>query len=544
MSSNNLTILITALKKTVAFQDDLVKKLAGTSLIQRAINKAFELGVDQSKIHLLTDSEEICLIAERNNVQAYLDPKLIWNKLESAEKLSQHLKTFIQNNGYVLVLSPYAPLVSVELIFRAKKALVESHKDLLKPIKLVKRSVYDDSGQSMFATLFDREDQIHTIGSQAFFLLRSDFLIKKLKQKLSILSWPVEHEMIEIQSYQDWWICEKLLNRKRIVFRVIGNDKVGMGHIYRTLSLAHEITDHEILFVSDIENTVAVNKLAGYDYWLGIYEKSKIVDSIISLKPDLVINDILSTTEADVVPLRENGIKVINFEDLGEGAKRANLTINELYDTPQIEGNNILWGHQYFFVRDEFYDAKSHRFKKKVDTILLTFGGTDQNNLADKVYDAIKETCKVRKILLYIVTGAGYKGYAQLKAKTKDNPFVCLNRSTGVISSIMEKSQLAIVSNGRTVYELAHMNIPSIVISQHQREESHSFASSKTGFLSIGLFKSGTTEMELVKQLVRLLDDEEYRRQLFNRTKKYRFNDNKKKVLRSMLGLLPDYIKG
>ena len=540
MSSNNLTILITALKKTVAFQDDLVKKLAGTSLIQRAINKAFELGVDQSKIYLLTDSEEICLIAERNNVQAYLDPKLIWNKLESAEKLSQYLKTFIQNNEYVLVLSPYAPLVSVELILRAKKALVDSDKDLLKPTKMVKRSLYDDSGQSIFATLFDREDQIHTMGSQAFFLLRSDFLIKKLKQKFRILSWPVQHEMIEIQSYQDWWICEKLLNRKRIVFRVIGNDKVGMGHIYRALSLAHEITDHEILFVSDIENTIAVNKLAGYEYWLGIYEKGEILDSIISLKPDLVINDILSTTEADVMPLRENGIKVINFEDLGEGAKLANLTINELYDTPQIEGDNILWGYQYFFVRDEFYDAKSHRFKKKVDTILLTFGGTDQNNLSDKVYEAIHKTCQLRRIRLHIVTGAGYKGYAQLKAKTKGDPLVSLNRSTGVMSRIMEKSQIAIVSNGRTVYELAHMNIPGIVISQHQRESTHNFASTETGFVSFGLYESENSEAELVIQLKKLLDDEGYRRQLFNQTKKYRFNDNKKKVLKAILAFLPN----
>ena len=40
----------------------------------------------------------------------------------------------------------------------------------------------------------------------------------------------------------------------------------------------------------------------------------------------------------------------------------------------------------------------------------------------------------------------------------------------------MEQSQLAIVSNGRTLYELAHMNIPAIVLSQHKRESTHSFA--------------------------------------------------------------------
>ena len=59
MSFSPITVLIPALKKTVAFQDDLVKKLNGISLVQRAINKAIELEVDKKDIHLLTDSEEI-----------------------------------------------------------------------------------------------------------------------------------------------------------------------------------------------------------------------------------------------------------------------------------------------------------------------------------------------------------------------------------------------------------------------------------------------------------------------------------------------------
>ena len=66
----DFTIIIPALKKTVAFQDDLVKKLGGISLVQRAINKAIDFGLKKSGIHLLTDSEEIRLIAERNGVSA------------------------------------------------------------------------------------------------------------------------------------------------------------------------------------------------------------------------------------------------------------------------------------------------------------------------------------------------------------------------------------------------------------------------------------------------------------------------------------------
>ena len=539
MISGRCTVLIPALKKTVAFQDDLVKKLAGVSLIQRAINKAAEFGAEKSAIHLLTDSEEIRLIAERNGVLSYWDPGLVLDEKTFSYKIRDYLTQLPQENEYTLLLSPYAPLLTSDLIIKAKQALLESKKDLLIPVKLFKSNFPLESAQSTFELLFGSLQETHSLESKAFTLLRTKLLQNGADQKPSVLSWPVKHDLVEIESYQDWWVCEKLLARKRIVFRVIGNEKVGMGHIYRALSLAHEITDHEIIFVSDIGNIVALNKLAGYDYLLDIFEEGKVVENIINLKPDMVVNDILSTRKEDVLPLQKKGIKVINFEDLGEGARLADLTINELYDEPKFDRDNILWGHKYFFLRDEFNDAKPNCFKKQVESILLTFGGTDQQDLSSKTYHAILQLCKSRNIQIHIVTDAGYKRYEQLKDENKREPLLTLTKETGVISSIMEKSQLAIVSNGRTLYELAHMNIPAIVISQHKRESTHSFACEKNGFVSVGLFEKGHTELEIKKQLLRLLDDESYRRQLFERTTKFRFNTNKKKVIKRMLALLP-----
>jgi len=62
-----------------------------------------------------------------------------------------------------------------------------------------------------------------------------------------------------------------------------------------------------------------------------------------------------------------------------------------------------------------------------------------------------------------------------------------LTYNVGVISEIMERSEVAISSNGRTVYELADMNIPSIIVSHHEREASHSFASLDKGFINLGV---------------------------------------------------------
>lgn len=539
MKTGNLTIFIPALKKNVAFQDDLVKKLAGVTLVQRAINKAQELGVAKKDIHLLTDSEEIRLIAERNGISVYWDSELVWDAQVLKGRIYSYLRMATKHSENTLLLSPYAPLLSSELLEQAIEEFEKSQRDILKPVKVVRRQLFDsNAGIRVIESIIGTSHETHRIESNAFTIMKSSVISMDLYNKSTLFAWEVEHDLLEIDSFQDWWVCEKLLQKKRIIFRIIGDEKVGMGHIYRALSLAHEITDHEILFVSDTNSTVAVNKLAGYDYWLGIYEPEDIIQQILELQPDLVINDILSTTKEDVRSMQINGIKVVNFEDLGAGASLSDLTINELYDEPQIDGENILWGQNYFILRDEFFDATPHHFKRKVDSILLAFGGTDPCDLSRKIYHVIESYCQHKKIYINIVAGHGYKGFERLAKEIEGKQGVTLTRATGVISSIMERSQLALVSNGRTVYELAHMNIPAIVIAQHERENTHNFSCKENGFVPIGLYNKGITEKKVQVAFERLLDDTDYRRTLFERTTRYRFNSNKQHLLKRILYLL------
>ena len=540
MDSDQILVLIPAIKKVVAFQDDLVKRLNGISLIQRSINLANMLTNDKSTIYLFTDSEEISLIADRNGINNLLEPKLLWNEDFFSTVVKKYLTGKTKNIYYTIIISPYAPLLTEEIINEAKLALENSKKDMLKPVTMIKREVYSDNEKSIHDALFKNNVVQHAVASNAFSLFKTELLNINYSNQVSTFSWPIEHDLLEIYSFQDWWVCEKILKRKRIIFRVIGNIDDGMGHLYRALALAHDITEHEILFICDSDNEVAVNQLAGYDYWLGVYEKNKIVENIIKLKPDLVINDILSTKLEDVIPLKDIGIKVAGFEDLGPGAVYSDLIINELYEINQVDGGNILWGHHYFFLRDEFHDAVKHRFKNDIDEILLAFGGTDQLNLSSIIFHSIRDVCKQKKIKINIVTGPGYKNFKKLESAVKSDSLVLLTRSTGVISSIMEKSQVAITSNGRTLYELAHLNIPAIVISQHKREDSHEFACKENGFIPIGIFKEGESEEKVLEELTLLIEKKEYRKNLFEKLLKFEFHKTKKNVLKKLIELLPN----
>tara|TARA_Y100000591_G_C21806603_1_gene685291 strand:- start:625 stop:1629 length:1005 start_codon:yes stop_codon:yes gene_type:complete len=321
------------------------------------------------------------------------------------------------------------------------------------------------------------------------------------------------------------------MTKRVFVFRVIGNRNIGLGHIYRALTIASEFKNDKIIFVSDFTNRDKLVNLVPNKYDILIFEKSKIVNSIIKINPFVVFNDILSTKINDVQPLKKNGIKVINFEDLGKGSKYADLTVNEIFDKPLNKFTGVIWGSKYFFLRKEFENVKPNKFRKKIRNIIVTFGGSDQFNLTLKTYEIIKDICKEKKIKIQIVVGPAYEFYDLLLKRTYDDNNVEIHHSTGIISSIMSQCDLAISSNGRTIFELAHMNVPTIAVPQHKREQTHSFSSLKTGFILLSIYKKTKTGNEIGKNFKKIVNNNLLRKKLYDGMIKFNFVSNRNKVI-------------
>ena len=531
-------VFIPAVSKKVPNEISLIRKLSGKSLIQRAIDQARTLSSDDNSIHVITDIEEISLIGKRNGISSHFNPELDWNGDFIQTKFIDYVNHAELHKDVILVLSPFAPLLTSNELLAAMAEFLSNDSDALRPVYAEQNQSFDSSLNTLDRLIGPDLSQSKLVESAAFLFLRPGLLTGQKSKTFNILPWMMSEEALEIKSLRDWWASEKLLQRKRIIFRVIGNSQVGMGHIYRALSLAHEMNDHEILFVSDDESFAAVKELASSHYRLAIYPRNEIINGIIKLEPDLVINDILDTAASDLDSLKANEIVVVNFEDLGTGASIADLTINELYDVPTLSGERFLWGHDYFFVREEFENASPHTYKKQVDAVLLAFGGTDQHNMSHAIYKAVRHFCEQSGIKIHIVTGPGYEGYEELRSDIEQFSGATITHATGVISHIMEQTQVAITSNGRTVYELAHMNIPSIVIPQHEREKTHSFAREDNGFIPLETYVCGKTEIEVALKLEKIISDVEYRLRLFNNMVNRSFLSNKQRVVSKILDCL------
>jgi spore coat polysaccharide biosynthesis predicted glycosyltransferase SpsG len=526
----NVVCLIPAFKKSSRFQDDLVRRLNQVPLIQRTLNLAVETGFEKSSIFLLTDSDEIMLTGTRFGINAYLGKQVNWDPVSLNGDLGLYLRNQRLGKRTILVLSPYSPFLKKETVLKAISRLVETRCDIVQLVEKAVDRLFLGEEQNLRDAVFDSNREESSFRSSALLVLRPDLLSNDFDYPLVITAMPVGEDAYEIRSLRDWWVCEKLLQRRRIVFRVIGDKTYGMGHIYRALSLAHEMTDHEVLFVTDVKSDVAVRTLAGYEYWTGVYPDDSLVEEVIGLAPDLVVLDILNSSVHEVQALKRQGIGVVSFEDLGAGSQCTDLTINELYDEPQLPGENYLWGRDFFFVRDEFASARPRIFARQVKAVLLAFGGTDQHDLSRKIFRAIKKCCAQFNVHIHIVTGPGYSNYQDLRIETEKDQGVTLTHATGVISEIMEQCDLAISSNGRTVYELAHMNVPGIVIDQHERENTHNFARAENGFIVTGIYRVGATESIVKEQFLRLIRNHATRHALYQNTIKHSFLEAKHRV--------------
>ena len=242
-------VIIPAVKKSVAFTDDLVKKLDGISLIQRAIDKAKQLA-PAARVHLITDSEEIRLVGERNAVRVYYNRDLRLRGRDFVAGLRPMLLEVARQYPALVLLHPYTPLVGAEVIVDAWRTFRRRGCDILLSVKQEPHRAYRQADASLESMLLDAAGEQLLTEVRAFQILRSEVLTGAVGQP-RLHAYHLNHDAVEIGCYQDWWICEKLARRRRIVFRIIGDAQVGMGHIYRALALAHEITDHEIIFACD-----------------------------------------------------------------------------------------------------------------------------------------------------------------------------------------------------------------------------------------------------------------------------------------------------
>jgi len=353
--------------------------------------------------------------------------------------------------------------------------------------------------------------------SGAFLIIRPQWVLAGdgIGPRVSIMELP-EDEGLDIDTKTDWLVAEALLRRLRIAIVTSANAAVGMGHLYRTLTIADALLGHDIAFIAVDTDPQALALAREHGYAVVEAAPHEILDRLAALQPHVVINDVLDTTADYVRRQRDLGAFVVNFEDLGSGADEAHLVFNALYENSRPRETHR-FGHAYFCLPEHFAYVPPAEFRDPPQTLLITFGGVDQNNLTCQTLDvlpAVLERAPLASVL--VVVGPGYAHDADLAQALSRLPQpvadkVQVQRSVRNMAQVMRQADAAVTSNGRTVYELAAMGVPTISISQNDRETLHLFARYNRGVRYLGM-ASPRTPQQVQAALVEILTQPEARR--------------------------------
>lgn len=320
----------------------------------------------------------------------------------------------------------------------------------------------------------------------AFFMSKREFVTpsSRLGKNVSVFEVPAR-ESVDIDTREDWTVCESLLSRKKVAFRADGHKSLGLGHVYRALTIAYALIEHDVVFLCDSSKREGIEKLMASNMPVVEFESDgEYFDWLANNRPDVLVNDALDTSAEYVQRCKKFVDRFVSFEDLGPGARFADAVVNAIYEGAP-EHSNTCVGKRYVCLRDEFLSALPAPFADEVQQILVTFGGTDPLDLTSRLYRlACEWNSDGVQMGFDFVLGPGYSGKV---CKGDPEKGIEVHRDVARVSDHMRKADLAICSQGRTTFELATMGVPSIVLAQNRREQLHTFAQMDNGFINLGL---------------------------------------------------------
>ena len=340
-----------------------------------------------------TDDSEIALLSEKFGASVIrrsdflatddvpLDP-VIYDAMVKKEKLA------FDEYDIVITLQPTSPLLRTSTLDRAIEKFEDFGVDTVLSVVDDRHLSwgYDEANDRYIPNYYERKNRqflpkdFRETG--AILASRRRFIteMSRLGNNLDLIEVSRE-ESVDIDNYEDWWIAENYLQKKKIAIVVNAYDEIGTGHVYRCLSIASKLVFHEVLFLLDERHKLGIDIVDSYNYPYKLYDgKDGLLDNLREYSPQMVINDILDTSEEYISILKDEGYFVVNFEDLGTGTTLADVVFDALYEHEIGEEENIFTGHKYYILKDEFYFQPEKIITQAVNNVLITFGGTDPNN--------------------------------------------------------------------------------------------------------------------------------------------------------------------
>ncbi len=315
---------------------------------------------------------------------------------------------------------------------------------------------------------------------------------------------------------------------KSVIFRTDANQRIGMGHIMRCLSIADafRVFDYKVLFVVADNGIVPYIQERGYDS-ICLYSDFTSMEEEISFWPILqseyILVDSYYVTSVYLQRLARYGRKIIYIDDLYSFSYPVDILVNyginanvyvyqSLYRHSKVKEPTYIIGPKYAPLRTLFLGIGKKLQPKSVSDILISTGGADGLHLTlAMIHQLLKQNNE--KYTYHFLIGRMNTDKEQIITLIGDNNRFVLHENISDMKSLIVSCDLIISAAGSTLYEICACGVPFITfaIADNQIPAAESF-----GKMGLGVYvgdlrnqstinPSGTISGELKENAVDLV---------------------------------------
>jgi CMP-N-acetylneuraminic acid synthetase/spore coat polysaccharide biosynthesis predicted glycosyltransferase SpsG len=464
-----------------------LRRVGDRPLLAHTVEAVAAAGV-VDRLVISSDSEQILRWAELHGHETHRRPADLASDAATISDLAGALVAELGWTGDVGIFQPTSPLRSAGSIERAVAAFRAGEMDSLASVVREPHLFWLDAHADLsravplFSGRVNRQYAHHGVLREtgAIQLVRGHALLAggQLVTDRHVLFELGPDEALDLDTVEDLVDARRRIERGRVIFRVRANASVGSGHVHHCLQLADELIDQQLAFLLfDCDPFVEELVLEhGYEFRT---ERDLGADLRALAGPgrNVVVNDVLDTTEREVLLERTLGFRVVNIEDLGPGARLADWVVNALYPPENGAGANVVSGPAYATLRGEFSSLPPKVVRRTPERVLITFGGTDPGRLAQRCARLLsgRLDCDVRVILGYGASDGDFPPSVDIRRRVRD------------MAAEMLDADLILTSAGRTVYEAAATGTPVAVLAQGARDATHSHLDYRSGVVFLGV---------------------------------------------------------
>ena len=316
----------------------------------------------------------------------------------------------------------------------------------------------------------------------------------------------------------------------KIAIRVDGNQSLGMGNVYRSLSIAEMLQKkgQQVCFImKSYPGSYEIILEKGFSVFLlspmvcnGTLN-AQLSEIIQCNSINVFINDIKNTDFDYMSHLKHLGLTVVNFDDLGQGRENADILIDAFYPTKNPgKINHHNFGPSFIILREEFQKARltPRVIRNQISDIAIMMGAANTGNFLDRVLKALGKIPESVKCHIILSKAVQHADLFQIEYPNKN--FIYHYQPEN-IADILLNADMAITGGGISMCECCSLGTPSIIIPQVPHEEKNALMFEAAGAVSAFRYDPDLSEERLFNRINSMMSNSQERILISHNARKY-----------------------